>query len=824
MIIVRQSTARIVTVGPVLDADGVAVTGSVVGDFKISKNGGAPAALNGSATLTHRHTGYYSLSLTTSDLDTVGSAEITCDDTVNACPVKEMVVIEEAIYDALFAASANAFSGSAGASTLTALASGSITAAVIATGAIDADAIADNAIDAGAIASDAITAAKIANGAIDAATFAADVDAEILSYIVDDATRIDASALNTATGTSIPDILTDTGTTLQAELDGIQADTEDIQSRLPAALTGDGNIKADALKFEGADPTDTIDARLAAYDPPTRAELTSDKNEILAGVGRIAAGTIGSTGNSTTALHLSGLTFGDDELNNLLIVIYDVSNSEYHARWIEDWADTGDLATVATLPFTPQNATDTYVILPIRQDVSGGSGLDAAGVRAAIGMASANLDTQLSTIDTVVDTILVDTNELQTDWTNGGRLDLIVDATLADTNELQTDWVNGGRLDLLIDGIKAKTDSLTFTVAGVVDANALRISGSATAADNVEVVYDADFSANYNTTADCWLVQLDDGVTHGGTSALLRLGSSGSTPALYVTNSGGTAAYFQASSGNNYGFRIDGAGSNAALYAAGGSGGQGALFVGTNNHGFQCHVASGSNASGISASTSASGTSYGIDTATMRVVTSSIAWNAAWDAEVQSEVEDGLNNLGFTTTVSGRIDAAVSTRSTHAAADVWAVGTRTLTTLDEDSTTLDLDATIRAAVGLASANLDTQLGDLPTVAEFEARTLVAADYFDPAADTVANVTTVGSVTTKTGYALASNGLDSISTTAPSGVASNFREMLVAVWRRFFKRTTKDSDEIKTYADNGTSVLTTQTYTVSGSDEDVGAAT
>ena len=31
---------------------------------------------------------------------------------------------------------------------------------------------------------------------------------------------------------------------------------------------------------------------------------------------------------------------------------------------------------------------------------------------------------------------------------------------LADTNELQTDLVNGGRLDLLIDAIKAKTDTI----------------------------------------------------------------------------------------------------------------------------------------------------------------------------------------------------------------------------------------------------------------------------------------------------------------------------------------------------------------------------
>jgi hypothetical protein len=59
-----------------------------------------------------------------------------------------------------------------------------------------------------------------------------------------------------------------------------------------------------------------------------------------------------------------------------------------------------------------------------------GGGLDAAGVRSAIGLASANLDTQLSTIDTVAD------------------------------------------------AIKAKTDSLTFTVANQVDANALTGGGS----------------------------------------------------------------------------------------------------------------------------------------------------------------------------------------------------------------------------------------------------------------------------------------------------------------------------------------------------------
>jgi hypothetical protein len=106
MILARQSTARTVIVGPILDASGVAVTDSVVGDLKISKNGAAPAALNGSATLTHRATGHYSLALTTSDTDTVGQAEIISDDTVNAMPMKELTVIEEAVYDVWFTASA----------------------------------------------------------------------------------------------------------------------------------------------------------------------------------------------------------------------------------------------------------------------------------------------------------------------------------------------------------------------------------------------------------------------------------------------------------------------------------------------------------------------------------------------------------------------------------------------------------------------------------------------------------------------------------------------------------------------------------------------
>lgn len=49
--------------------------------------------------------------------------------------------------------------------------------------------------------------------------------------------------------TEVAAILVDTSTTLQAELDGIQADTEDIQSRLPAALVG-GAMDADVSAIQ----------------------------------------------------------------------------------------------------------------------------------------------------------------------------------------------------------------------------------------------------------------------------------------------------------------------------------------------------------------------------------------------------------------------------------------------------------------------------------------------------------------------------------------------------------------------------------------------
>jgi hypothetical protein len=126
--------------------------------------------------------------------------------------------------------------------------------------------------------------------------------------------------------------------------------------------------------------------------------------------------------------------------------------------------------------------------------------------------------------------------------------------------------------------------------------------------------------------------------------------------------------------------------------------------------------------------------------------------------------------------------------------------------------------------------------DIPTNAELADRTLLAAGYATPTNITAASgialaasqhvIVDSGTVTVsdKTGFKLASDGLDTIATTAPTGAASNFREMLVQVWRRFFRKATRTDSAIITYADNGTTPVTTQVISNDGTTETQGTAT
>lgn len=137
--------------------------------------------------------------------------------------------------------------------------------------------------------------------------------------------------------------------------------------------------------------------------------------------------------------------------DKLQVDMVQVSGATQSATDLKDFADTGyDPATnkVQGVVLVDTTTTNTDMV-----------GTDNAAL-ASVCTEARLAELAAANLPADVDAVLADTNELQTDWANGGRLDLLIDLILADTAELQTDWVNSGRLDALIDAIKAKTDLL----------------------------------------------------------------------------------------------------------------------------------------------------------------------------------------------------------------------------------------------------------------------------------------------------------------------------------------------------------------------------
>lgn len=193
----------------------------------------------------------------------------------------------------------------------------------------------------------------------------------------------------------------------------------------------------------------------------------------------------------------------------------------------------------------------------------------------------------------------------------------------------------------------------------------------------------------------------------------------------------------------------------------------------------------------------------------------------------QTQVTGGayaLNNASFA------FNAGLDFTATQKAATLARVTLVDTTTTNTDMVTA---AGFRSAVGLAAANLDTQLSTIAGYIDTEVATLITSvgaglntlvtavkaktDNLPAAPASTTNITAAS------GVVLAAAGLDSITATAPSGVASNFREMLVQVWRRFFKKSTLTATQLKTYADDGTTVVTTQTVSDDGTTQTQGVS-
>ena len=141
--ILRQSTAVQFMMGPFLDpAAQTTEEGLTIGaaEVFVSKNGASYDAKNEGTAMVHDQTGMYLCKLDTTDTSTVGSLSILVDDTADLATPVEVThqVVEEAIYDALYVASADGFN-SAGEVSLKAATQVTLDAILSDTGEMQAD-------------------------------------------------------------------------------------------------------------------------------------------------------------------------------------------------------------------------------------------------------------------------------------------------------------------------------------------------------------------------------------------------------------------------------------------------------------------------------------------------------------------------------------------------------------------------------------------------------------------------------------------------------------------------------------------------------------
>lgn len=202
---------------------------------------------------------------------------------------------------------------------------------------------------------------------------AADIRAEI------DSNSTQLAAIVEDTGTTLPGLLT----TIDTVVDRIEVDTQDLQTQIGtdgAGLTAiPWNASWDAeVQSECNDALVALhlDHLLAAtYDPASKPGAADALlNELVENDGGVARFTVNALENGPSGTGASAETIAD-------------------AVWDEVLSGHTTAGTTGAALNTAASA----------------SGLDAAGVRAAVGLASANLDTQLSTIDSNVDAVLVDT-------------------------------------------------------------------------------------------------------------------------------------------------------------------------------------------------------------------------------------------------------------------------------------------------------------------------------------------------------------------------------------------------------------------------------
>jgi hypothetical protein len=301
---------------------------------------------------------------------------------------------------------------------------------------------------------------------------------------------------------------------------------------------------------------------------------------------------------------------------------------------------------------------------------------DSDGKTAETGLTISNTDIKIWKTGA---TSLADKNSGGATHMAGGVYYAVLDAT--DTNTLGplTIFVHeSGALPVKVDCcvLAANVYDSLIGNSDKLQVDSTQISGSSTAADNAEIVYDTDFATNYSTANDKWQTEAD--VTKVDGSAL-ETASAGYFPAD-VRRVVGTSSPLA-----NFTDMYDGTG-----YA----GGTIKLDVNTT-------TIEGSDATDqINAACDTALTDYDPPTATEMTSAFTEIKGATWDTTDTLEAIRDRGDAAWTTATGF---------STHSAADVWGVATRTLTA--DTNINYPSAADIRSEIDSNSTQLNAIVAD-----------------------------------------------------------------------------------------------------------------
>lgn len=338
---------------------------------------------------------------------------------------------------------------------------------------------------------------------------------------ISDAGGLDLDALRS----DVAAVLVDTGTTLDGKIDTIDGivdaillDTAEIGAAgagltvlATAADLATVDTVVDAIKLKTdnlpADPADQS-AVESAITAATSGLATAANLATVAGYLDTEIAAILEDTGTTIPATLAGLATQAS---------VDVIDGIVDSILVDTGTDIPNLInTVDTVVDAIKVKTDQFVFTVANQvdanALSGGGGLDAAGIRAAVGLASANLDTQLGTIDTVVDRIEVDTQDIQSRLPAalvGGRID-------ANTGAISADSTAADNLEAMLDGTGGVVLSLSQLAIVATDGNPNVLLGGSGAGDGFGFsrsgagnAFDSEFIGQISSAVAAELVTYD---------------------------------------------------------------------------------------------------------------------------------------------------------------------------------------------------------------------------------------------------------------------------------------------------------------------------